>query len=305
MAQCVICKRENAVSAPVMQPTCPTCGITAGKVEASLDQFALKLGQIGDQKLGGEPVAAEILRIVGDDDKVGKARLRRTLKVILALHACADWIGNALEEAPAAKRTARAAAIDHALRFKGLDSEGQEIMGSTNHAHFGASRQRLVDHCQQGWNTIKAKWGELPQQEKRHYVSVVLEHDKGYPQSVQGAENYSAPGSVGVEELLMKILFSSGNTSPFTSMPSAQTREFGAHVKAGWTAAKEAERNMMWFTLLTRIGSDLNSTDPGVIIGKLKASRREVVDLLAEYVPRQAAEQFVDKGAQAAWDAFM
>lgn len=302
MAKCAICKRDYAVAAPIMAPSCPTCGFNSGRPE-SLDTVAAKIGQIGATKMATEPVAGDVIRQVGND-ALAQGRVKRTLKVMVSLHSGADWIGNVVEEAPVPKRLTRIAALDTALRYKGLDPDGQEVFGSLNHGVLASNRQRLVDHCTQGWNVVKTKWTTLSDPEKRHFISEVFEHDKGYPQSVQSAVNYVRPVENTLEAVLLKILYSSGNTNPYTSGPSA-TAELGDRIKAGWATAKDDEKDLMWFTLLTRIGNELNTHDRDQILSKLTQNRRDVVDQLSTFVPRQAAEAFVDRRGGEAWDKFM
>jgi hypothetical protein len=65
--------------------------------------------------------------------------------------------------------------------------------------------------------------------------------------------------------------------------------------------ANDDQKKTMWFNLMYQIGEAFNLDDGGAITAKLQQHRGDVVGQLENYVPRQAAERFVDVDARAAW----
>jgi hypothetical protein len=303
MANCVVCGQQNPPGhAPVLVPACHNCGFNPMKSEESLGSVAKKIMQNGETKMAGEPVAISILGSIPITNQMGKDRAKRLIRLLVGVHGGADWCVNVMKDAPTPNRVKRIAALDNALRAQ--DPEGQEILGNLNHGTLAGNPDSVGGHCKQGWDTIKTKWPTLDDAEKRLFTKDVFEHDKGLPQTVQSALNFVPPAQVSMDGVLMRVLFNNSNTNPYTSQ-SSQSGDLGSKIQAGWPTANDDQKKTMWFNLMYKIGEAFNLDDGGTIAAKLQQHRQDVVGQLENYVPRQAAERFVDVDARAAWTFIM
>jgi hypothetical protein len=308
MATCVICDKDYAVAAPVILPSCPNCGFNGNRPDDSIKLVAAKIGQIGTTRLTSEPIATNIVLRVGTDS-LAQNRAKRMLRIVLALHSGAEMIANMVFETPAANRRSRILAVDNALRAQ--DPEGQEILSNLNHATFSADRVRLMKHCSQGWDTVKMKWGTLTDDYKQHFIDEVFMHDKGYPQTLQSVLNYVKPDDQSMDLVLINILQGPTGTDPYSGIGSTKTDvTMGQRIRDGWSGAALDKKATMWVLLMTRIANEMGinlQQDDAInkIVAELTANRQDVVEQLSNFVPQDAARDFVDHSAKDSWEMIM
>lgn len=268
--------------------------------------LANKVAFTGITKAGSDDLAVKIADQVADD-KLAQKRVKRLLQILLGLNQCADWIVNLVEDAPrGTERLGRVAKLDRALQLKLDPAEGQELFGNLSYSVFANDTRSLREHCTVGWEAVQKGWAGLSDDQKKHFVGQVFIHDKGYPQTTQAALNYRKAEDVDVEDIVLKVLVAETNTDPYTAMGGgSHGGSRGSIIKNGWAKASDKEKDYMWATLIYQIGDAMDTQDGDAVISKLSQKRSQVVNILQNYVPRQAAEEFVDKRGKAAWDKMM
>jgi hypothetical protein len=296
MAQCVVCAKIDSSYSP-LSSVCPNCGYNAFATNGPFTKFISKVDAAGTSKLLTDPIAAAILRLTPEG--LAMTRVRPLLKLFLALHTCADWIANLVHLAPVMQRTARIQTLDNELRnMIGM----QEVLGFVNYSNLCANKANVVQKCRQGWETVRSKWSELTEdKDRKALIAVTFEHDKGYPQSVDGALNFTKGGEADVAFVLLAWLNSDSGVNPFTGLGSMFKKTPSAWISEGWASANIQGRTLLFQLMTGALEEKLRIGDSDEFASLLESNRNDIVETLMSCMPRDAAESYVTKDAKAAY----